>query len=822
MVLGFRKKATDGTAIEAVEPETTTNTAVDDKALDSTGVAHTSGVNIDNDEIVEESVDQLKKFQKVHQWDLNLPLEKLFAVDAALDSEDIEKKVHVEHGLLEENSPYPEVAAAVRNYDEDMPCNTIRAWVIGMLLTTIACAINMLFSLRNPSITITTYVVQLVAYPLGVGWDMIMPTKVFHVGKHSFSFNPHPFNMKEHTIIVVMANASFAGGVAYATDILLAQEQFYGQFFGWGFQILLVTTTQMIGFGMAGAVRRFLIWPAAMIWPSTLVNCTMFYSLHDHKKSDPAETNGWSISRYRWFLYVFAASFIWYWFPGWIAQFLSYFVFACWIAPQNAVVNQIFGGVSGLGLIPITFDWTVITGFLTSPLIYPFFAIANMLAGVIIFFLFTALGVAYTNGFYSEYLPMQDSHSYDNTGNLYNVSRVMTPEITLDQAAYEAYSPLFLSTNFGICYGVSFATISAIVVHTALYNGKEIWERFKLARNQDADIHLKMMRKYKDSPEWWYYVLYVVLFALSMVTVLYWKTHLTWWAFIVCMILPVIFLVPIGMVQAITNWQIGLNVITEFMVGYMLPGRPIAVMIFKCYGYIGMAQALYFLQDLKMGHYMKVPPRTMWFAQCIAVFWSSIVQVAVYNWAMKNIPNICSDDQADSYTCPGAKVFYVASVVWGAVGPARIFGPGQVYGVLQWYWLLGALLPVTSYLMARKWPKSWLRYVHWPLMLGGTGWIPPATVYIYMCWGVVGIVFNYFVKRRWRGWWLQYNYITSAALDTGLFISTIVIFFTLYLTNTKPPQWWGNVTIYETMDMTDTAVRKVLPEGETFGPKTWH
>jgi len=39
----------------------------------------------------------------------------------------------------------------------------------------------------------------------------------------------------------------------------------------------------------------------------------------------------------------------------------------------------------------------------------------------------------------------------------------------------------------------------------------------------------------------------------------------------------------------------------------MQPGKPLAMMIFKCYGYIGMSQALYFLQDLKMGHYMKVP-----------------------------------------------------------------------------------------------------------------------------------------------------------------------------------------------------------------------
>jgi hypothetical protein len=55
----------------------------------------------------------------------------------------------------------------------EAPCNTIRAWTIGLLLTTIACSINMLFSLRNPSISITTYVVQLVAYPLGRGWDLV-------------------------------------------------------------------------------------------------------------------------------------------------------------------------------------------------------------------------------------------------------------------------------------------------------------------------------------------------------------------------------------------------------------------------------------------------------------------------------------------------------------------------------------------------------------------------------------------------------------------------------------------------------------------------
>jgi OPT family small oligopeptide transporter len=441
-----------------------------------------------------------------------------------------------------------------------------------------------------------------------------------------------------------------------------------------------------------------------------------------------------------------------------------------------------------------------------------------MVAGVIIFVLFTALGVHYTGALYSDYLPMQDTHSYDNTGSRYNVSSIMNPDLTLNEAAYKAYSPLFLSTNFAICYGISFATIAAVLVYTALYNGPEVWERAKLARNQDADVHMKMMRKYRDSPDWWYLSIYVVLFALSLVVVLNWDTHLSWWAFIVCMLIPLVFLIPIGMAQAVSNWQIGLNVITEFIIGYMQPGRPLAMMMFKTYGYISMAQALYFLQDLKMAHYMKVPPRTVFFAQCIATLWSSIVQVAVYDWAKGAIGSICTPDQPNHYTCPNANTFYTASVVWGAIGPGRIFSPGSIYSSMQWYWLIGAALPVITYVIARKWPRSFVRYIHVPLMLGGTGYIPPATCYIYFCWGIVGFIFNFWIKRRWIGWWSQYNYVTSAALDTGLLISTIVIFFTLMLTNATPPQWWGNVDIFKTLDASDSAVRIVLPPGKTFGP----
>ncbi|KAK2640103.1 hypothetical protein Ddye_027898 [Dipteronia dyeriana] len=68
-------------------------------------------------------------------------------------------------------------------------------------------------------------------------------------------------------------------------------------------------------------------------------------------------------------------------------------------------------------------------------------------------------------------------------------------------------------------------------------------------------------------------------------------------------------------VWANDSQQPGLNVITELVIGYMIPGKPLANVAFKTYGYISMAQALSFLSDFKLGHYMKIPPRSMFIVQ---------------------------------------------------------------------------------------------------------------------------------------------------------------------------------------------------------------
>ncbi|KAM6527003.1 hypothetical protein FSOLCH5_003079 [Fusarium solani] len=719
----------------------------------------------------------------------------------------------------EENSPYPEVRAAVRNYDEDLPCNTVRAWTIGMLLVVLGASMNTLFSLRQPSIGVGPLIAQIIAWPMGHGWARFVPDREFTTFGVRWTLNPGPFNIKEHAIIVVMASVSFS--VAYATDIILAQLVFYKQNFGIMFQLLLTISTQSVGYGIAGMLRKFLVYPASMIWPENLVGVTLMNAMYERNDAPDPTIIGGTMHRYKWFTIVTGCAFAYYFIPGFLAQFLSIFAVATWLAPQNPVVNQLFGGQTGLSLLPITFDWTQIAGYVGSPLIPPWHAIANTLIGVGTFFIVLSSFLHYGGVWYAEYLPMSDSSTYDNTGAPYNTTRILTPEFTLDEEEYKNYSPLFISTTFAMSYGLSFAAISSLVVYTYLHNGKQIWQQWRNSTKEKPDIHMKLMNKYKEAPTWWYMSLFAAMLLIGFYTVLGFPTNLSWWAFLLAIAISFGFALPIGIIQAVTNTQIGLNVLTEFIYGYLQPGRPLALMIFKTYGYITMAQSLRFVSDLKFGHYMKIPPRTMFLTQVVATTFSCFIQIVVLNLALNNIEDVCEPHQADHFTCPGGRVFFAASIIWGLLGPARMFSPGQVYSGLFTFFIVGAITPIIIYLAAKRWPRSPVRYLMAPLIFGGAGAIPPATPLNYLSWGVVGFVFQFWIKKRHFRWWTRLNFLTSSALDLGLALATLFIFFAFTLHGVEPPSWWGNNVVSTTMDVQGTAIQAHVAKGERFGPESW-
>jgi hypothetical protein len=66
---------------------------------------------------------------------------------------------------------------------------------------------------------------------------------------------------------------------------------------------------------------------------------------------------------------------------------------------------------------------------------------------------------------------------------------------------------------------------------------------------------------------------------------------------------------------------------------------------------------------------------------------------------------------------------------------------------------------------------------------------------------------------------MQYNYITSAALDVGLAICAIVIFFCVQLPGGAMPDYWDTTWVAATLDQSQAAVRKIVADGEYFGPR---
>lgn len=68
-----------------------------------------------------------------------------------------------------------------------------------------------------------------------------------------------------------------------------------------------------------------------------------------------------------------------------------------------------------------------------------------------------------------------------------------------------------------------------------------------------------------------------------------------------------------------TNFQ-------ELAMGYLLAGRPLALQTFTAYNTTSILQATSLLRDFKLGHYMKIPPRSIFIVQ-VKIFYTKLLHV---------------------------------------------------------------------------------------------------------------------------------------------------------------------------------------------------
>lgn len=245
-----------------------------------------------------------------------------------------------------------------------------RMWTLTLICALLGSSSNLFFSLRYPSVFMSPVIALVIVHPLGRAWDKLLkydddPVEAFDFGFRKVTKDygsrkrrlrlwlaQGKWNEKEHACVYIGSNVSF--GFAFATDVsancmrgceisklfkvIVEQTKFYHQELSIMYQILLTISSQILGYAFAGMTRRYLVQPPGMIWPGTLMATAMFTTMH---KSENKTANGWTISRWKFFLVVWFGACAWYFVPGLLMPSLSYFNVLTWFAPNNVIVANL-------------------------------------------------------------------------------------------------------------------------------------------------------------------------------------------------------------------------------------------------------------------------------------------------------------------------------------------------------------------------------------------------------------------------------------------------------------------------------------------------
>ncbi|KAJ2624053.1 hypothetical protein GGI25_001351 [Coemansia spiralis] len=725
-----------------------------------------------------------------------------------------------------EDSPFEVVRTAVSNTDDStMPSMTFRSHVLGIFFVCLISFVNQFYWERDNPIALNLLIVQLLCYPMGVGMAWLLPKKTWSCFGYKWTMNPGPFTIKEHVLISLMSNAS--AYMALTVDVFAVLRLYYNPSFSLWTALMLLLSGQLFAYSLAGLSRTLLVLPAPMIWPSSLINASLFRTFHEiqlhvdvsaelvenevqsgsdysatsHGQSSQRQTlklrlrkarvylSNMSRTRFFWACFVF--SFVWYFIPGYLLEVLSTVSILCIIAPNNHLANLLGDGKQGLGILAFSLDWSVFSNaFLNSPIATPFWAACNLFVGFVLVF-WIALPIAYFNNLWgSATLPLYSANVFTINSTDYNITRVMRDGV-FDSVAYDHYSPLRMALEFSWVYGIGFAALMSILVHIILYNGKEIIARVRETKAKHDDIHGKLMMNYPSVKAWWYLAMLIVSCATGIAVGVGTHIGVPWWGYMLSFAIAIVLVVPVGIIQAISNRQPGLSLVAELLSGIVLQGIPTGYSILKLYGHGSLAQALSYAQDMKLAHYMKIPPRQVLLYQTIGIVISVIIQTCLFFWLIDHIPHMCRPE-GYPWVCRSTNLVYSASIIWNLIGPLKVFGEGSPYSPLLWGFLFGLILPIPIYLLQRRFPNvTWLKHIYIPVILSGIVGLPPMPPIDFPMWFLFGFIFNFLIHRYWNPWWQKYNFTLSAGLDSGLALSGIFQFMVLAQNGLKL-NWWGN------------------------------
>ncbi|KAF8801788.1 peptide transporter MTD1 [Phlegmacium glaucopus] len=683
--------------------------------------------------------------------------------------------------------------------DPTLPAFTFRMWFLGLGLSCFGAVLGQIFYFRPQTVYVSSLFLQIISYILGVILEEIVPGPFNdRLRTPSTAFwrfmNPGPFNIKEHVAITIFSTT--AAESALAISIFAADELFYNLQPNVGVGIFTLIGSQLIGYGLGGIMRAFLVYPTYIVFPNILPTVQLFDALHRGKRIFTQK------KRVRFFWSVFVGIFVWEWFPEYIAPTLTGISIFCLAKRDSAWVTRIFGGAAGnegLGVFALCLDWNYVGsgGGSLGALFTPLSTQLSLYFGVMLCIILFCAAYA-TNIWHAQNFPFLSQALFFENGTLYDQLAILDSNFRLDPSKLAQQGlPWFASSQVIYSIGVNLS-IGATIMHVLLWYGKDIIEVIrKHQAGENYDPHLTKMKVYPEVPMWWYVAVLVVSFAMAMATIYTGHSGLPWWGLIVALIIAAILLPFVVTVYAITGFSPIIQNLVQILGAAMIPGNPQANMYFTLYGFNTVDQARGLIRDLKLGQYTKLPPRVTFAVQSMGAVIGGLLNYIIMKVIINTHREVLLDVQGSNiWSGQQVQAFNSAAVSWGALGNL-LYAPNGRYGIVPFSILVGLAVPIPFWVIHRIYPKSKAKFVVTPILCWTLGYLSVGINSSTFTMFLMAIFSQYYLRKKRPGWFRKYNFLLSAALDGGTQVMVFVFTFAVGGGSgkvTSMPNWALNPT----------------------------
>lgn len=230
------------------------------------------------------------------------------------------------------------------------------------------------------------------------------------------------------------------------------------------------------------------------------------------------------------------------------------------------------------------------------------------------------------------------------------------------------------------------------------------------------------------------------------------------------------------------------------LAGYLFPGRPLANFYFTCYTFNATQQAQLLAKDLRLAQYSHLPPRITFVVQIIGCIVGGLMNWVIMDTVVAAQAPLLKQIQGSSiWSGQNIQQFNSLAIAW-SIAP-KMFSIGARYEWVTIVFLLGFLVPIPTYLMYKFTGNRLWGYLNPSIILWFMGNLFVGINAGFTTFFVIAFIFQWYIRKYHPRFFIEWNYLISAALDGGTQIMVFILTFAVAGgsgTAHPFPTWAGN------------------------------